>query len=114
MSVAEELERLQTLRAQGALNDAEFAQAKARVLGQAAHENGASTWLHRLARSSTDHVFGGVCGGLGKRTGLPSWVWRVMFILAALTLGIGVIGYLVLWIFMPLDTAIPPGGSTAS
>jgi len=120
MSVADELERLQALRAQGVLNDAEFAQAKARALGQGTHENLASTgnaasaWLHRLARSRTDHVFGGVCGGLGKHTGLPAWAWRFMFVLSALYLGIGVLGYLLLWLFVPLEPAIPPSGSTAS
>jgi phage shock protein C len=120
MSVADELERLQTLRAQGVLSDAEFAQAKARVLGQNTHESvaggtsAASAWLHRLARSRTDHVFGGVCGGLGKHTGLPAWAWRFMFVLSALYLGIGVLGYLLLWLFVPLEPAIPSGGSAAS
>lgn len=116
MSMAEELERLQTLRAQGVLNDAEFAQAKARVLGQAAHENvasAASSWLHRLVRSRTDHVFGGVCGGLGKHTGMPAWAWRVMFVVAALYAGIGLLGYLLLWIFVPLEPEMPAGGSSA-
>jgi phage shock protein C len=120
MSVADEIERLKTLHAQGVLNDAEFAQAKARALGQGAHENVASTanaasaWLHRLGRSRTDHIFGGVCGGLGKHTGLPAWTWRVMFVLAALYVGIGLLGYLLLWLFVPLEPALPPGGSTAS
>jgi phage shock protein PspC (stress-responsive transcriptional regulator) len=114
MSVAEELERLQTLHAQGALNDAEYAQAKARALGQSGHESAASAWLHRLARSRTDHVFGGVCGGLGKHTGLPTWAWRIMFVLAGLYMGIGLLGYLLLWLFVPLEPASPPGGSPVS
>jgi len=37
-----------------------------------------------------------------------------MFVLAALYLGIGLLGYLLLWLFVPLEPAIPPGGSTAS
>jgi phage shock protein C len=119
MSMADELERLKTLHAQGALNDAEFAQAKARALGQGAHESvssassAASAWLHRLTRSRSDHVLGGVCGGLGKHTGLPPWAWRFMFVLSAFYLGIGLLGYLLLWIFVPLEPALPPGGNPA-
>ena len=109
MTISEELERLQNLRERGALSEAEYAQAKARVLGGApagadgTHHN----FLHRLSRSATDRVIGGVCGGLGAHTGLPSWAWRVLFCLAVLYFGVGLFLYLLLWIFIPAGTAAP-------
>jgi phage shock protein PspC (stress-responsive transcriptional regulator) len=115
MTVSEELERLQALRERGALSEAEYAQAKARVLGGAppgaggaagaagAHNN----FLHRLSRSATDRVIGGVCGGLGAHTGLPSWAWRVIFCATVFYFGIGLIFYLLLWIFIPAGTEAP-------
>ena len=109
MNVSEELERLQALRERGAISDSEFAQAKARVLGS--YAPGAApphdTFLHRLSLSSTDKVVGGVCGGLGAHTGLPSWAWRVIFCVSTFYFGIGVLFYLLLWIFIPAGPPPP-------
>jgi phage shock protein PspC (stress-responsive transcriptional regulator) len=108
MNLSEELERLQALRERGAITDSEFAQAKARALG-----NGASappphdTFLHRLSLSGTDRVIGGVCGGLGAHTGLPSWAWRVIFCVSVFYFGIGLLFYVLLWIFIPAGAAPP-------
>jgi phage shock protein PspC (stress-responsive transcriptional regulator) len=110
MSVSEELERLQALRERGALSESEFAQAKARALGASpppAHDS----FLHRLSLSSTDKVIGGVCGGLGAHTGLPSWAWRVIFCLSTIYFGIGLLFYVLLWIFIP--TGPGPGNPPA-
>jgi phage shock protein PspC (stress-responsive transcriptional regulator) len=114
MTVAEELERLQALRERGSLTDQEYAQAKARVLGDSANPpSGAAAnaapgaaaahpgFLHRLSLSATDRVIGGVCGGLGAHTGLPSWAWRVIFCVSVLYAGIGLLFYILLWIFIP-------------
>jgi phage shock protein PspC (stress-responsive transcriptional regulator) len=103
MTVAEELERLRTLRESGALSEAEYAQAKARALGESPPPDRQGSFLHRLSRSSTDHVVGGVCGGLGAHTGLPSWAWRVIFCTSVLYFGIGVLLYLLLWVFIPAE-----------
>jgi phage shock protein PspC (stress-responsive transcriptional regulator) len=99
MNVSEELERLQALRDRGAISEAEFAQAKAHVLGSAPPPH--DGFLHRLTRSGTDRMLGGVCGGLGTHTGLPSWAWRVIFLVSALYFGIGGLLYLLLWVFIP-------------
>jgi phage shock protein C len=109
MSVAEEIEKLQALRDRGALSEAEFAQAKARSLG-ATPATAANSFLHRLRRSTRDHVIGGVCGGLGEHTDLPSWAWRVIFCVAVLYFGIGLLLYLLLWIFIPqtVPPTVPP------
>jgi len=105
MSIAEELERLQALRDRGTISDDEFARAKAQVLGESDSSRSAShrSFLQQLARSRSDRVFGGVCGGLGHSTDLPSWAWRVIFCLTLLYFGAGLLIYILLWIFLPQE-----------
>jgi len=117
-SIADELERLQALKERGALSEEEYARAKAHVLGETAAGGGASvsgdgaaggatahrSFLQQLARSRTDRVIGGVCGGLGHHTGLPPWAWRVIFCITLLYFGAGVLIYLLLWIFIPQES----------
>ena len=106
MSIAEELEKLQILRERGTITEAEFNRAKQQVMDEATARTGShSALLHQLARSRTDRVISGVCGGLGKQTDLPSWAWRVIFCLTFLYFGAGLVIYLLLWIFLPLETA---------
>jgi phage shock protein C len=106
MSIAQELERLQALRDRGAINEEEFARAKARVLDNpqgAAHDSNPLDVLSQLRRSRSDSVLGGVCGGLGRYTGVPAWGWRVLFCLSVLCVGFGVLLYALLWLFVPLE-----------
>ncbi len=107
MSIAGELEKLQALRDRGAISEEEFARAKAQVLGGApsppASDTGARSLLHTLVRSRTDRIVGGVCGGLGRHTDLPSWAWRVIFCLTMLYFGVGLLIYILLWLFLPLE-----------
>jgi phage shock protein PspC (stress-responsive transcriptional regulator) len=56
-------------------------------------------WLQNLTKSDTDKWIGGVCGGLGESSPIPSWVWRVLFVL--LLFGPGFFIYILLWIFVP-------------
>jgi phage shock protein PspC (stress-responsive transcriptional regulator) len=112
MSIAEDLEKLQALRERGAINDDEFQRAKARILDQppALGSGGGGahgSFLHQLARSRDDRWLGGVCGGLGRHTGLPSWGWRIIFCAAALYFGVGCVLYLLMWIFMPAESGTP-------
>ncbi len=60
-------------------------------------------WLNNIHRSSLDVWLGGVCGGLGEATFIPSWCWRTFFLGFSLLFGIGLIPYIVLWICMPGD-----------
>jgi phage shock protein C len=102
MSIAEELERLQVLRDRGAISEQEFTRAKQQVLDEATARTGSqSALLHQLTRSRTDRMVGGVCGGLGKQTDLPSWAWRLIFCLTFLYFGAGMLIYLLLWVFLP-------------
>jgi len=100
MNVAIELERLQSLHSSGALDAEEFAKAKAKVLGNSGAIPSAA---NQLRRSNSDRVFGGVCGGLGSVTGLPSWAWRVIFCLCFFGFGFGLLVYLLLWLFIPRE-----------
>ena len=112
MNVSEEIKRLHELHLAGALSDAEFAQAKAKLLSNinldksdSPSDSGPSNDLvqefNRLRRSRNDRWLGGVCGGLGQASGMESWIWRLVFVLFTLTFGFGVAIYLLLWIFVP-------------
>ena len=70
-SPAEEIAKLHELLVKGQLTQAEFEQGKAQILGSrpAAGANSVAVGS-RLRRSSTDYWLGGVCGGLGKVTGI--------------------------------------------
>jgi phage shock protein C len=105
MSIAEELERLQALRDRGTISDDEFARAKSQVLGESASPRADShrSFLQQLGRSRSDRIIGGVCGGLGHSTDLPSWAWRVIFCLTLLYFGAGLLIYILLWIFLPQE-----------
>jgi len=107
MSIAGELERLQALRDRGAISEEEFTRAKAQVLGTAPaaapSDTGTRSLLQTLSRSRTDRMVGGVCGGLGRHTDLPSWAWRVIFCLTLLYFGAGLLIYILLWLFLPLE-----------
>ena len=114
MSITDELERLDKLRASGSLSETEYAQAKAHALGGAAAGAGANAaapthngFLHRLTLSDRDRVIGGVCGGLGAHTGLPSWAWRVIFCATVFYFGVGLLFYILLWIFIPRESSVP-------
>jgi phage shock protein C len=69
--------------------------------------------LKRATKSSTDSWIGGVCGGLGAATPIPSWMWRVAFLLTLLTFGYGFLFYVVLWICLPSDTTQSQPGPLA-
>jgi phage shock protein C len=110
MGISDEIKRLHELHQAGALTDAEFAQAKARLLAGSVNldkQSGASgasdftSELGRLRRSRTDRWLGGVCGGLAKVSGIESWIWRVVFVLFTVTFGFGLAIYLLMWIFVP-------------
>ena len=116
MSLADQLEKLQTLHAQGALTDDEYRAAKARLIGgQSPALPPQATPLQKFQRSSTDNWFGGVAGGLAALTEVPAWVWRILFVLTTLLHGIGLIMYVLMWIFVPLERpSLPTPTATAA
>jgi len=58
-------------------------------------------WLQDLTKSDTDRWIGGVCGGLGEHTSIPSWAWRLLFAIFVIFYGTGLLIYILLWIFIP-------------
>ncbi len=58
-------------------------------------------WLQNFSKSETDRWIGGVCGGLGEHTPVPSWIWRLLFVLFLICFGTGLLIYILLWIFVP-------------
>ena len=112
MSITNDLERLAELHRSGALSDAEFASAKARALGSSPHRaDGLVDGLHALRRSRSDRWLGGVCGGLAPATGLPSWLWRLIFVALVACGGTGLIAYGLLWILLPKEDPGPDIGT---
>lgn len=117
MNLADDLHTLQILRDEGVLTEDEFGQARKRLLERAAApfkpkvETPAApvATLKEFRRSLTDRWIGGVCGGLAEISGVPSWTWRILFVLTTLLHGIGLIMYILLWIFVPVQpVATPP------
>ena len=102
MTVAEEIAKLHELHARGALSAEEFARAKARILGTEPIPP-SSFPVNRLRRTTGDSWIGGVCGGLGKLTGVESWIWRMVFVFGLLFGGFTLFAYVVLWIFVPRE-----------
>jgi phage shock protein PspC (stress-responsive transcriptional regulator) len=105
MSLADELARLDELRAKGSLTDDEFRRAKDRLLGSGtpAGAGPGADAVNRFRRSEADKWIAGVCGGLGRATGIESWAWRLIFTLLLLFGGTGAVAYLLLWIFVPSE-----------
>ncbi len=62
-------------------------------------------FIQNLRKSARDCQVGGVCGGLGEHSPIPSWIWRVFFLLLLLCFGTGLLAYIVLWICMPAALA---------
>jgi len=107
MSLADELHKLDDLRARGVLSDAEFQRAKQRLLDAAALHPAADVpvvaALNNFRRSSSDKWIGGVCGGLARLTGIESWAWRLILTVLLLFGGTGALLYILLWIFVPAE-----------
>ena len=57
--------------------------------------------LRDLKKSASDIKLAGVCGGFGEYTPVPSWLWRIIFVVSLLVGGLGLITYILLWLFMP-------------
>lgn len=110
MAFIDELERLAALRDKGAITDAEYERAKARVLDpQAAGEPAlpARTRSPLLRRSLTDRWLGGVCGGIARITRSETWIWRLLFTAGLVFGGVTALIYVLLWVFVPLEDSAP-------
>ena len=105
MPMSDELAKLEELRQRGVLTDEEFARAKATLLGAPARpaNSPAVNAINALRRSRGDRWLAGVCGGLANATGMESWAWRLLFAVLALFGGVGLLLYVLLWVFVPSE-----------
>ncbi len=107
MALSEELQKLEELRQRGVLSDEEFARAKARLLSGEPSAPGSVppgvAAINSFRRSSSDRWFGGICGGIARSTGVESWIWRLLFAVLFFFGGVGLLAYLLLWIFVPTE-----------
>lgn len=61
---------------------------------------------NRLYRSRSERWLAGVCGGIGNYFNTDPTVVRVIFVLAALIMGGGLLIYLILWLIIPLEPEV--------
>ena len=68
--------------------------------------------MKRLYRSKKERILGGVCAGLGEHLDVdPSVIRLIWAVITVLSLGMGIIIYILAWIFIPeqsQDDGIPP------
>jgi len=55
----------------------------------------------RLYRSTKDRMLAGVCGGLAEYFDVDPVIIRVLFVVVTLGAGVGILGYIILWIVVP-------------
>ena len=65
-----------------------------------------TTETRRLYRSLRQRMVGGVCGGLGEYLAIDPTLIRVLFILASIFGGHGVLLYLILLLLVPIEPEI--------
>ena len=66
--------------------------------------------MKRLYRSTTDRILGGVCGGIGVHLDVDPIIIRIIWIiLTCISLGIGIIAYIVCWILIPEEPHVQIG-----
>ena|SRR5580692_2240016 len=105
VTLSDDLNKLEELRARGALTDEEFTRAKERLLNAGSTNTSPPfvSAVNTFRRSRSDRWIAGVCGGLGRLTGMESWVWRLFFTVLFLCAGTGLLVYILLAIFVPSD-----------
>ena len=103
MLISDEMAKLAELHQRGSLTDAEFAQAKTRLLNAGVGSSNVPilVGVNALRRSHSDRWIAGVCGGVAQATKMDSWLWRLLFVLLTLFGGVGLIAYVLMWVFVP-------------
>ena len=59
--------------------------------------------MRQLCRSSSDKMIAGVCGGLGTYLCIDPLIVRIILVVLAMTNGIGLALYILLWVFVPSE-----------
>jgi len=69
---------------------------------------GAPRGAKKLYLSRTNRKLGGVCGGFAEYLDVDATLVRLIWVMAALLVGWGVIGYLIAWLVIPDAPAFVP------
>lgn len=59
--------------------------------------------MKKLRRTKYPRVLGGVCEGFGKYFNIDPVLVRLLWLLAVLGLGVGVLAYIICWIIIPVE-----------
>ena len=64
----------------------------------------------KLMRSRTDRKIAGICAGLSEHLGLDTSLVRILWVFVVLATGFfpGIIAYILAWIIIPEEPALPP------
>jgi phage shock protein PspC (stress-responsive transcriptional regulator) len=57
--------------------------------------------MNKFKRVSGHEWLGGVCGGIAYSLGIPTWIVRMAVVVFVLSFGVGIVPYVLLWIFVP-------------
>ena len=67
----------------------------------------------KLALSRTDNKIAGVCGGIAEYLDMDATLVRILWVMLALFVGWGIVGYLIAWIIMPNEPLPQAASATA-
>ena len=67
-------------------------------------------YTHKLMRSRVDRKIAGVCAGLSEHLGLDTSLVRILWVFLVFASGFfpGLIAYILAWIIIPEEYALPP------
>ncbi len=68
----------------------------------------------KLTRSRHDKKIAGVCGGLGEYLGVDPTLVRLLWLIAVIFGGTGILAYIIAWIVMPEEPEAKPASAPAS
>ena len=72
-----------------------------------------SNGMKRLYRLKNQRMLGGVCGGIGEHFDVDPTVIRLVWaVLTLLSVGIGIIAYIIAWIIIPEEGSSDEGNSS--
>ena len=57
--------------------------------------------MKTLAKIKQDKMVAGICSGFAYSLGIPAWIMRIVAVVLVMASGVGILAYLLLWVFMP-------------
>jgi phage shock protein C len=71
--------------------------------------------MKRLYRSRTSRILGGVCGGISAYSDIDPNLIRILWVaLTLISIGLGVLVYIVAWILIPEEPEVQDAAYTVS